>query len=63
MFCFLYEKEKWYESPEKYKIVIGNDAVWVNDISKEECVYTFNSYGYQFIHTLLKDMGINVEMY
>jgi len=63
---FTQEDHDWfdrvYEHPKKYKIVIDNDAVWVNDIEKEECVYTFNSYGYEFIYALLKDMGINVEM-
>jgi len=50
------------EVPEKYKIVIDNDSIWVDTVSDEpECVHTFNSYGYHFIHALLNDMGINAE--
>ena len=47
----------------KYKIVIDNDSVWVDTVEDDpECVYTFTLYGYDFIHGLLNDMGINAEM-
>ncbi len=62
---FTQEDHDWFERVQKmeyrYKIVIDNDSVWVDDILEGTCVYTFNSYGYEFIHALLKDMGINVS--
>jgi len=62
---FTQEDHDWFqdvqELPEKYKIIIDNDAVWVEEIESGECVYTFTSYGYHFIHALLNDMGINAE--
>jgi len=62
---FTQEDHDWFkkvqEMGDKYKIVIDNDAVWVEDIEKEECVYDFSTYGYYFIHALLNDMGINAE--
>lgn len=62
---FTQEDHNWFkkvwEMPEKYKIVIDNDSICVDDIEKEKCVYTFNSYGYYFVHALLNDMGINAE--
>jgi hypothetical protein len=50
------------EFPGKYKIVLDNDSIWVETIDDEpKCAYTFNSYGYHFIHALFFEMGINVE--
>lgn len=67
MDCFTQEDHNWFkrvwEMPNSFKIVIDNDCVWVETVAdKPEEVYTFNSYGYQFIYDLLNDMGINVEM-
>ncbi|UWG96817.1 hypothetical protein LPY66_18360 [Dehalobacter sp. DCM] len=62
---FTQEDHDWWkriqETPEKYKVVIDNDCVWV-DLAEEdqECVYTFSTFGNYFIHALLIDMGINV---
>lgn len=66
---FTQEDHDWFkkvqEMPDKYKIVIDNDSVWVETVETVDddpiCVYTFNSYGYYFIHALLDDIGINVE--
>lgn len=62
---FTQEDHDWFkkvqEMGDKYKIVIDNDAVWVEDIEKEECVYDFSTYGCHFIRALLNDMGINAE--
>ncbi len=64
---FTQEDHDWFkrawEMPEQFKIIIDNDSVWIDTIEEEpECVYTFSCYGYEFIHALLNDMGINVEM-
>ena len=65
---FTQEDHDWFkkvkEMPDKYKIVIDNDSICVDEIlgeDDEDCVYTFNSYGHYFIHALLNDMGINAE--
>lgn len=62
---FTQEEHDWFkrvqEFPKKYKIVIDNDSVWIDDIQTEECAFVFTSYGYEFIYALLNDMGINAE--
>jgi hypothetical protein len=64
---FTQEDHDWFkkvqELPEIYMIVIDNDSIWVDEKVDDDaiCAYTFNSYGYEFIHALLKDMGINCE--
>lgn len=51
------------EMPSKYKIIVGDDCVWVETVDDDPtCVYEFYSYGYCFIHALLDDMGINTEL-
>ena len=61
---FSKEEHNWLkkiqEFPEKYNVVIDNDAVWIQD--EDEEVFTFNNYGYEFIYELLNDMGINAEL-
>jgi hypothetical protein len=65
---FTQEDHDWFkrvqEMPNKYKIVIDDDSVWVEQIGAfhEEIPYTFNNFGYEFIYALLNDMGINAEM-
>lgn len=70
MDIFTQEDHDWFEKvsffPEQYKVVIDNDCIWVENIVTEvedepECLYTFSSYGYYFIHAVLNDMGINAE--
>lgn len=63
---FTQEDHDWFrrvqEMSNKYKIVIDNDSVWVETTDDDpECVHTFGTYGYYFIHALLDDMGINAE--
>lgn len=64
---FTQKDHDWFQRVQemgyKYKIVIDNDSVWVETIEDDpECVYTFSSFGYEFIYGLLNDMGINAEM-
>ena len=64
---FTQEDNDWLkrvqEMDYKYKIVIDNDAIWVETLGEDnECVYTFSSYGYEFIYGLLHDMGINAKI-
>lgn len=65
MDTFTLQDSEWFTTvrdyPQEYKIVIDNDCVWVESIKDNECVYTFSTYGYYFIHALLNDIGINVE--
>jgi hypothetical protein len=64
---FTEEDKKWFkvlqENPNKYKVIIDNDSVHIDKISEDEdgYTYTFNSYGYEFIHALLNHMGFNAE--
>lgn len=66
MGCFTQEDHDWFkrvqEMGDKYKITIDNDCVWVDTIGDDfDCVYTFSCYGYEFIHAMLNDMGINAD--
>jgi hypothetical protein len=65
---FTQEDRDWLENvkqyPSLYQIIIDNDSIWVetdNENGEAECLYTFSTYGYYFIHALLNDMGINVD--
>lgn len=66
---FTDEDKYWFElvkeSPSEYQIIIDNDSVYVetDDADSHEtiCVYTFNSFGYDFIYGLLNYMGINAD--
>lgn len=49
------------EFPEEYKIVVDNDSVWVESISREDCVFEFESYGSDFIVQSLSYLGYNIE--
>lgn len=44
-----------------YKIVVDNDCIWIDDIKEDECVFTFNYYGQDFIVELLNELGYNAE--
>lgn len=68
MGIFTQEDHIWFKHvqsmPDKYMIIIDNDSVWVQWLTGEyqyDCAYTFSLYGYEFIHGLLNDMGINAE--
>lgn len=51
------------EFPEEYKIVVDNDSIWVDNISKEEYIFQFENYGVDFIVDVLRHLGCNVERY
>lgn len=51
--------------PEKYKIFVDNDDVFVCDITTDEDsepVYDFSEYGYEFALQLLRYIGCNADM-
>jgi len=67
---FNQEDHNWFqkvkEQPSEYQIIIDNYSIWVetdDENSETICVYTFNSYGYEFIYGLLNDIGINADFY
>lgn len=45
----------------RYKIVVDNDIVWVEDLRQGEVAGDFSSYGDALIVAILESMGINVE--
>lgn len=47
--------------PDKYRIMIDNDSIFIDDMEKEEFVFEFNSYGYEFAKELLDYIGCNTE--
>lgn len=52
--------EKCEEFPEKYKIIVDNDEVYVVGDNDEE-VYSFSEYGWRFALGLLRYIGCNAE--
>ncbi len=57
---------KWLDvcikHPDKYKIYVDNDDIFVVETkNEEEVVYSFNQYGYEFVYALLNYLGANVE--
>lgn len=57
---------KWLEKckteKEKYRIDVDNDCISVTDLEKEESIYDFSSYGYEFALELLRYIGYNADM-
>lgn len=48
--------------PDKYKIYVDNDDIFVVETKNEESViFSFRKYGYEFIYALMKYLGVNVE--
>ena len=47
--------------PKQYKLVVDNDSIWIDDVSEEECVFSFSSYGEEFIVELMNYLGYNAE--
>lgn len=45
----------------RYKIVVDNDIVWVEDLRQGEVAGDFSSYGDELIVSILEYMGIDVE--
>ena len=57
---------KWLEKcrveKKKYRINVDNDCILVTDLEKEESVYDFLSYDYEFALELLRYIGCNADM-
>lgn len=47
--------------PDHYRIDVDNDAVFVTDTDIDECVFEFNSYGWEMVIELLRYIGCNAE--
>lgn len=56
---------KCINRPDKYKIYVDNDDVYVVDKTEtnedDQVVYTFDCYGYDFIVKILDHLGIDVD--
>lgn len=56
---------KWLKQvkkyPRRFKIVIDNDQVWVEDYVEEEIVYEFNSFGDELLYEVLNHFGCKAE--
>lgn len=53
--------EKCRAEKDRYRIDVDNDCVFVTDLSIEECVFEFNSYGWEMVLDLLRYIGCNAE--
>jgi len=64
----LKDKDKWMmdilmqDKSNQYKVIIDNDCVSVDDIEKEENIYNFEHFGYEFILELFQYLNISAEM-
>ena len=58
------EEIKWLElcraHPEKYKIYVDNDCVFVDD-GGEDVAFHFDGYGWQMLVDLFRYIGCNAE--
>ena len=45
----------------QYRVDVDNDSVFVTDTDLEECVFTFNAYGWEMVLELLRYIGCNAE--
>ena len=61
------EDKKWIENcknnPNRYKIYVDNDNIFVVNITKneEEYMHTFQCWGYDFIVQILNHLKINAD--
>lgn len=46
----------------RYRIVIDNDSVWVEDKNNGIIVYDFEEYGYHLLHQVLNEFGIEAKL-
>ena len=53
--------EKCTQQPDKYKVEVDNDAIFVTDIEENDCVFSFDDFGYHFALNLLKHIGCNAD--
>lgn len=49
-------KEDW-----NYTIQVDNDSIFVVDTKKDEAVYNFSLYGYEFAKALLQYIGCDAD--
>jgi len=60
------EEIKWLkrckENPIRYKIEVDNDDVFVTDRMDNECAFTFDNFGQDFIVQLLNTFDINADL-
>ena len=59
-----HEEAYWLEtckSDHRYCIRVDNDAVFVDDTENAECVFDFNTYGWEFALELLRHIGCNAD--
>ena len=47
--------------PDRYRIDVDNDAVFVTDMESEECVFEFVSYGWEMVVKLFRYIGCHAE--
>ena len=62
------EDEKWLEkcinNPEKYRIFVDNDDVFVVDAQNDDwegALYTFSEFGYDMLFHVLRFLKCNVD--
>lgn len=53
--------EKCIQNPEKYVIVVDNDAVFVEDMDSIECVFEFEHFGWEMVLDLLRYIRCNAD--
>ncbi len=59
--------KKCIDEPDKYKIFVDNDMIFVAELTEEDpegmevSPYTFNDFGEEFILWLLRELGINAD--
>lgn len=59
--------KKCIDHPDKYKIYVDNDDVFVVEITEEDPdgmesdTYSFSDFGEEFILWILKELGINAD--
>jgi len=53
------ERCKMY--PERFRIDVDNDSVFVTGLESNECVFEFDSYGWEMVVKLLRYIGCNAE--
>jgi hypothetical protein len=48
----------------KYRVVIDNDSVWIEEKNNEEdpLFHNFNEFGYYLLQQILAELGIDAEM-
>jgi hypothetical protein len=48
-------------NPIRYKIVVDNDYIWIDDAEIEESVFAFEDFGSDFIVNLLRHIGCDAQ--